>query len=259
MNAATMTASQANFDNATQIYDYWPGIQYQVLTTPNRITNIALRPGEELTKNPLSLGESANWVVAKNQIGAGKAIQWNIIIKPKLSARDTNAIIYTRDRTYILELIVVPPDNIDPVPAKNAPKTTPIYNNVIAWNYPDAETDALSQLGETTEQKAVDHSSTINPADLDFGYRIDVKGPRPSWLPTAVYTDQKRTWITFPYDMATATDTPILFLLNNANDPTPKTYTPQKDRYIVPGIIRSAQLRTDKESATIVTITRTGN
>jgi type IV secretion system protein TrbG len=66
--AARVEPSKPGFLNAMQIWPYSPGALYQVYTSPGRVTDIALEPGEEL--RDMSTPDTVRWVIGDTESGA---------------------------------------------------------------------------------------------------------------------------------------------------------------------------------------------
>ena len=62
--AARIEPRREGYYNAIQIYPWSEGALYQVYTTPGKITDIALEPGEALTgAGPVAAGDTARWII----------------------------------------------------------------------------------------------------------------------------------------------------------------------------------------------------
>jgi type IV secretion system protein VirB9 len=71
----------------------------------HQITDIALEPGEQLVgSGPLSAGDTVRWVVADTESGSGDTRRVHIMVKPTRPAIETNLIVNTDRRTYLIEL-----------------------------------------------------------------------------------------------------------------------------------------------------------
>jgi len=80
---ATTRPTTDGFLNATQYYDYAPGIVYTAVTSPGYVTTIALRAGEKLIT--AAAGDTTRWVVENVQTGSGDAAQTLLLVKPRSS------------------------------------------------------------------------------------------------------------------------------------------------------------------------------
>src|SRR3546814_3564634 len=78
---------------------------YQVYAAPGQITNIALEPGEQLTgAGPIAAGDTARWIIGDTTSGAGNTARVHILVKPTREDIETNLVINTDRRTYLVEL-----------------------------------------------------------------------------------------------------------------------------------------------------------
>ena len=241
---ATQGPDPNRFIEAVQVYDYVPGVVYEVFASPGHITTIQLRPGEKLIAK--LAGDTAQWVVGDSRTGSGASARTLILIKPVKPHVETNLVISTNERVYSIDL-------------KSVPEA---YHSAVAWNYP---TELAHQLVEQYEQaaredeQAIDHGVTLS--SLDFGYTLtsNTHVP-PRWMPKRVFNDGRKTYIHFPKDLA-VTDAPPLFVLgSNPKDQEAQlvNYRVKGNYYIVDQLIDRAQLRLGKTPQQIVTIQRGG-
>src|SRR5215831_7914292 len=78
---------------------------YQVYASPGQITDIALEPGEQLTgSGPLAAGDTVRWIVGDTESGNGDTRRVHIMVKPTRPAIETNLVVNTDRRTYLIEL-----------------------------------------------------------------------------------------------------------------------------------------------------------
>ena len=72
---------------------------------PGQITDIALEPGEQLTgSGPVSAGDTVRWVVGDTESGSGDTRRVHIMVKPTRPSIETNLVVNTDRRTYLIEL-----------------------------------------------------------------------------------------------------------------------------------------------------------
>jgi len=78
--AATIEPSPPAFVNASAVMPYAEGAIYQVYTTPERVTDIALEAGEVL--GAVASGDTARWVIGDTTSGAGAGKRVHMRVKP---------------------------------------------------------------------------------------------------------------------------------------------------------------------------------
>jgi type IV secretion system protein VirB9 len=83
-------------------FAYERGALYAVQASPQRITDIALEPGETLLS--VSAGDTTRWIVGDAQSGIAGNIQSHILVKPNAANLATNLVIMTDRRVYHVEL-----------------------------------------------------------------------------------------------------------------------------------------------------------
>ncbi|GCC47685.1 hypothetical protein chiPu_0031967, partial [Chiloscyllium punctatum] len=104
-DAARVQPRKAGYFNAVQVFPYSPGALYQIYAAPGQITDIALEPGEKLIgSGPISAGDTVRWVVGDTESGSGDIRRVHIMVKPTRAAIETNLVLNTDRRTYLIEL-----------------------------------------------------------------------------------------------------------------------------------------------------------
>jgi P-type conjugative transfer protein TrbG len=174
--------SGGKFINAITVYDYMPGILYQLYCSPAHITDIMLQPGEELTTDP-GAGDTVRWMVGSTQSGQGQSKRTHVLIKPVEPGLHTNIVITTTRHVYHLEA--------------QSYKTT--YMAAVSWNYPHEDFKIMSRRIAEHNEKAKSVIGGVDMARLNFGYRL--KG-RAKWRPVRVFDDGQKTYIEFPGEVA---------------------------------------------------------
>src|SRR3546814_10271572 len=105
-----------------------------VYAAPGQITNIALEPGEQRTgAGPIAAGDTARWIIGDTTSGAGNTARVHILVKPTREDIETNLVINTDRRTYLVEL---------------RSGETPYMPSVV-WSYPERPT-ARAPIAPTT-------------------------------------------------------------------------------------------------------------
>lgn len=237
---ATQTPKGAQFVEAMMIYDYIPGGLYKVIAAPLRVTTIALRPGEVLTKQPAA-GDTLRWKIADAVSGSKPNEQQLIYIKPLKGDLKTNMVVTTNERVYFIDLESNEGD---------------AYNAGVAWNYPMLEMQQIQQdASRAAKVEANTIAAAVDPTALNNDYEITTtQGSTPPWRPVRVSDDGKKTWIEFPPGLGNI-EAPALFVLTN-NDELALVNVRIKGRYyILDNTIGAAELRAGTDPQTIVRIT----
>jgi type IV secretion system protein VirB9 len=126
--AARVQPVRNGFINAVQVYPFSGGALYQVYTAPGEITDIALQEGEQLVgSGPVAAGDTVRWIIGDTESGAGATKKIHILVKPTRPDLETNLVINTDRRTYLLEL-------------RSTEKT---YMASVSWQYPEDQLIAL--------------------------------------------------------------------------------------------------------------------
>ncbi|MEY9537915.1 type IV secretory pathway VirB9-like protein [Bradyrhizobium diazoefficiens] len=121
-SAARVEPRKRGYFNAAQIYAYSPGALYQIYAAPGQITDIALEEGEQLTgSGPIAAGDTVRWVVGDTESGSDDTRRVHILVKPTRAAIETNLVVNTDRRTYLIELR-----------SRERP-----YMPSVAWYYPE--------------------------------------------------------------------------------------------------------------------------
>ena len=237
--AARIQPVRDGFINAVQVYPYSAGALYQVYTAPSEITDIALQPGEKLAgSGPIAAGDTVRWIIGNTDSGAGTTERVHILIKPTLPDLQTNLVINTDRRTYLVEL-------------HSTPST---YMASVSWQYPQDQLFALKQ--QNTEAGAAAPIATdINIASLNFRYAIE--GDNPPWQPLRAFDDGSKVYIEFPTGISQGT-MPPLFVVGPTGNSELVNYRVQGNYYIVDQLFAAAELRLGgKSGQQIVRIVRT--
>ena len=177
-NAAAAAEPEARgYINAMQVYPYVVGALYQLYAAPERVSAIALQPGETVVA--VSAGDTTRWVIADTVSGTGAGTRTRILVKPVAEDLATNLVIVTDRRAYHLELA-------------STPET---YMASLSWHYPHDELLALQRKNKAAGTASVNDSG-LKLDDLRFRYRIT--GDTPPWRPVRVFDDTAKVYIQFP-------------------------------------------------------------
>lgn len=224
--------SPHGFVGAAQIYSYAEGGVYRLIAAPERVTDIALEPGEELIA--VAAGDTARWTVGDTVSGAGALRRTHIMIKPLAPGLRTNLVITTDRRVYHLDL---------ESGARAAMAS-------VGWTYP---ADALLAIerGAAAAARSAPVADGLDPAALDFSYVI--RGDDPVWRPLRAFDDGRQVFIEFPEAIARDV-APPLFVVGDNGAAELVNYRVAGRFYIVDRLFGVAELRQGEKKQTVVRI-----
>jgi len=231
---ATAEPAAAGFLNAVQVYAFADGALYKLYAAPERVTDIALQPGESLVA--VAAGDTARWVIGDTSSGSGADKRTHILVKPFAPGLATNLVITTDRRTYHLALV-----------SSSGPAMAGL-----AWSYPQDDLVALRAAAAQAEAKAP-VASGISLDQLRFDYVVS--GDTPPWRPLRAFDDGRQTFIEFPESLATG-EAPPLFLVDAKGEAQLVNYRVQGRFYIVDRLFDVAELRLGAKDAQVVRISR---
>jgi P-type conjugative transfer protein TrbG len=229
-DAARVEPRRAGYFNAVQVFPYSPGALYQIYASPGQITDIALEPGEQLTgSGPLAAGDTVRWIVGDTESGNGDTRRVHIMVKPTRPAIETNLVVNTDRRTYLIELR-----------SREKP-----YMPSVAWFYPE---DRIGRL------KALPLTPVVPEAD-QRRYRYVIEGDSPPWRPVNAYDDGRKVYIEFSPGIGQG-EMPPLFVIGQDGKPELVNYRAYKNVLIVDRLFAAAELRLGGEKEQKVRIVR---
>ncbi len=215
--ASRVEPRREGYYNAIQVYPWSEGALYQVYTTPGKITDIALEPGEALTgAGPIAAGDTARWIIGDTTSGSGEEPQVHILVKPARPDIETNLVVTTDRRVYRIEL-------------RSGEGS---YMPAVAWNYPRPP----------SSQRHVVPATPRVPAVAARNYRYGLTGDTPPWRPVAVYDDGRRVYVEFPGGIAQG-EMPPVFVLGPEGKPEIVNSRVYRNILIVDRIFGAAELR----------------
>jgi type IV secretion system protein VirB9 len=237
--AARVQPVRNGFINAVQVYPFSSGALYQVYASPGQVTDVALQAGEQLVgSGPVAAGDTVRWIIGDTQSGAGEGKRVHILVKPTRPDLQTNLVINTDHRTYLLEL-------------RSTEKT---YMASVSWQYPQDELIALRR------QNAVALAAQPVAAGIDISalnFRYDIEGDTPPWRPLRAFDDGSKVYIEFASGIRQG-DMPPLFIIGAGGDAELVNYRARQNYYVVDRVFSAAELRLgDKNSEQRVRIVRT--
>ena len=218
--AALRQSSDASLVGALHEFAYERGALYAIQASPQRITDIALEPGETLLS--VSAGDTTRWIVADARSGAGTAIQAHVLVKPNAASLATNLVIMTDRRVYHVELKSVSG------PAMAA----------VSWRYP-ADLMVQNQSPAKPSAAAAPPAPVFAPEKLNLRYRID--GDKPYWRPLSAFDDGQQVFIEMPEKIHTM-EAPPLFVVGDQGLEA-VNYRLQGKYYVVDRLFTKAELK----------------
>ena len=234
--AALREPVKSGFLNAMQVYPYSEGALFRLFAAPERVSDIALQPGETLTS--VAAGDTVRWTVGDTTSGSGEGRRTHILVKPFAPGLSTNLVITTDRRVYHVQMT----------------STASTAMTSIRWTYPQDELQALArQRAEADAARPV--STGIAIEQLQFNYRIS--GDTPAWRPLRAFDDGRQSWIEFPADLGTG-EAPPLFVLGDKGEAELVNYRVAGRYYVVDRLFAAAEMRLGAKKQKIVRITRVG-
>jgi type IV secretion system protein VirB9 len=231
-----MEPTLSGYVNATQIYPWSEGAIYRLYAAPGLVSDISLQPGETLVS--VAAGDTARWVIGDTTSGAGASKRTHILVKPVAAGLQTNIVITTDRRVYLLML-------------QSASRSA---MTAIAWTYAQDELLALRRAQEAAAA-AAPIAEGIAVDRLNFNYRID--GPAAPWRPIRAFDDGSQTFIEFPLSIA-AGEIPPLFVIGASGKAELVNYRLKGRYYVVDRLFGAAELRIGEKRQTVVRIVRAG-
>ena len=229
-DVARIEPRRGGYFNAVQVFPYSPGALYQVYASPGQITDIALEPGEQLTgSGPLAAGDTVRWIVGDTESGNGDTRRVHIMVKPTRPAIETNLVVNTDRRTYLIELR-----------AREKP-----YMPSVAWFYPEDRPGRAKALPPTP----------FIPEMNQRRYRYVIEGDRPPWRPVNAYDDGRKVYVEFSPGIEQG-EMPPLFVVGPDGKSELANYRAYKNLLIVDQLFAAAELRLGGEKQQAVRIVR---
>ena len=217
--AALRQPADASLVGALHEFAYERGALYAIQSSPQRITDIALEPGETLLS--VSAGDTTRWIVSDARSGAGATGQAHVLIKPNATSLATNLVIMTDRRVYHVELKSVS------APAMAA----------VSWRYPGDL--ILQNQAPPAAQAPPPPAPAFTPEKLNLRYKID--GDKPDWRPLAAFDDGQQVFIEMPEQLNTM-EAPPLFVIGEQGREL-VNYRLQGRYYVVDRLFSKAELK----------------
>jgi type IV secretion system protein TrbG len=228
--AARVEPRRRGYFNAVQVFPYSLGALYQIYAAPGQVTDIALEPGEQLVgSGPLSAGDTVRWVVADTESGSGDTRRVHIMVKPTRPAIETNLVVNTDRRTYLIELR-----------SREKP-----YMPSVAWFYPEERAGRGRKIPPTP----------YIPDQTQRRYRYIIEGDNPPWRPVNAYDDGRKVYIEFSPGIAQG-EMPPLFVIGADGKTEIVNYRAFGNLLIIDRLFAAAELRLGGENQQKVRIVR---
>ncbi len=234
LHGATMDPTPQRFQNAVQVYPFADGVIYHVITAPERVTDIALQPGEALVA--VASGDTVRWVIGDTTSGSGPERRTHVLVKPFSAGLSTNLVITTDRRTYHLALSSL---------ARTAMAA-------LSWSYPQDELIAWKRAAAAADAVAP-VAAAIELDRLRFNYRVS--GDQPAWRPLRAFDDGRQTFIEFPANLGVG-EAPPIFLLDAKGEAQLVNYRVRGRFYVIDRLFDVAELRLGTKPQQIVRIAR---
>lgn len=233
---ATQEPATPAFVNAVQVYPFGDGVLYRLFAAPERITDIALQPGEAIVS--VAAGDTARWTVGDTTSGTGESRRVHILVKPFAAGLSTNLVITTDRRAYHLQL--------------ESTSTTAMA--ALSWTYPQEELIAIRRQQASVEATRP-VAAGLAVERLDFGYVVT--GDKPAWRPLRAFDDGRQTFVEFPASVGVG-ETPPLFVIGDRGDAQLVNYRMAGRFYVVDRLFDVAELRLGARKQAVVRISRAG-
>ncbi|MDU6141557.1 P-type conjugative transfer protein TrbG, partial [Bradyrhizobium sp.] len=172
---------------------------------------------------------TVRWIIGDTESGAGDTRRVHILVKPTRAGIETNLVVNTDRRTYLIELR-----------AREKP-----YMPAVAWYYP--ETPAAQAALVTLKPVLPD------PAQRRFRYRIE--GDDPPWRPVTAYDDGRKVYVEFSPGIVQG-EMPPLFVTGPDGKPEVVNYRAYGNVLIVDRLFAAAELRLGGDPQQTVRIVR---
>ncbi len=231
------------FIGAVKVFAWAPGRVFEVRAAPLRVTTLSLAPGETLLSK--AAGDTVRWQIGEVTSGAEGGRQTHVVLKPLQRGLDTNLVLTTNKRVYLIDL-----------------KSGPVerFNPAVAWTFGLGEIVSSSPEAETAVLKAEPAPFRAEPVVLPQGepdgrYRIEPQGRKARWTPTAVFNDGRRTFITFDPDLQ-VDEAPALFVIAPDGERQLVNYRQVGGLFVVDRVFDRAELRLGDRRPQVVVLRR---
>lgn len=220
-----------------QVFAWSPGRVYPVRAAPLRVTTLTLGAGETLVSK--AAGDTVRWQIGETTSGEGMERRAHVLIKPLQRGLDTNLVLTTNRRVYLIDLTSVGVDG---------------FNVAVAWDA--AALEPVRPVDPAPFGRVRVPDPVVTPqGDLDARYRIEPQGRRPRWTPTSVFNDGLRTFVAFDPDLQ-IDEAPALFVIAPDGEAQLVNYRQSGGLFIVDRVFDRAELRLGDRRPQVVRIHR---
>lgn len=190
-----------------------------IVCAPLIVCDITLQAGEIV--NDINVGDAVRWKLSPATSGTGMNTTTHVIVKPTDAALQTNAIITTDRRTYVLKLVSRRTD----------------YMARISFTY----SDDTQEQWRNYREKFANSQNVESSAQNSLSFNYEISGAKPKWRPVRIYSDNLKTYIEFP-DAIKTSEAPVLLVLDDNSQEQLVNYRVLGNRYVVDKIFDSAEL-----------------
>jgi len=169
------------------------------------------------------------WIVGDTESSNGDTRRVHIMVKPTRPAIETNLVVNTDRRTYLIELR-----------SREKP-----YMPSVAWFYPE---------DRSRRSKALPPTPFI-PEVHQRRYRYVIEGDNPPWRPVNAYDDGRKVYIEFSPGIGQG-EMPPLFVIGQDGKPELVNYRVYRNVLIADRLFAAAELRLGGEKQQKVRIVR---
>jgi len=237
-NQAARAPSRADgFVGGVQVFAWSPGRVFEIWTAPLRVTTLTLGEGETLVSK--AAGDTVRWQIGEVASGTGAARRTHVLLKPLERGLETNLVLTTNRRVYLLDLKSGAAD---------------AFNAAVAWDEVAPVGSGAGPETDNDEPKGPDPLVTPQ-GPLDARYRIEPRGRRARWTPSSVFNDGLRTFISFDADLQ-VDEAPVLFVLTPEGEAQLVNYRQQGGMFVVDRLFDRAELRLGDRRPQVVRIHR---
>jgi len=177
----------------------------------------------------VSAGDTVRWVVGDTESGSGDTRRVHIMVKPTRPSIETNLVVNTDRRTYLIELR-----------SREKP-----YMPSVAWFYPEDRSGRARAVSPTP----------VLPDLSQRLYRYTLEGDKPPWRPVGVYDDGRKVYIEFSPGIVQG-EMPPLFVIGPDGNAEIVNYRTYRNVLIVDRLFAAAELRLGGDSQQKVRIIR---
>lgn len=236
-SAASAPSRSDRFQGGVQVFAWSSGRVFEVWTAPLRVTTLTLGAGERLVAK--AAGDTVRWQIAETVSGEGAALRTHVLIKPLERGLETNLVLTTNQRVYLIDLRSGAAD---------------AFNAAVAWDDPHSASATMEAM-RAPETVRVPDPVVAPVGPLDALYRVEPQGRRPRWTPTTVFNDGRRTFIAFPDDLE-VDEAPALFVVAADGQAQLVNYRQAGGLFIVDRVLDRAELRLGDRRPQVVRIRR---